>query len=140
MSIVDSGPLFLIAFLTAAKKCFLRRIFGPKRDENGEWRRFHNEELHSLYRSPNIVRMMKSRRLRWAEHIVRMEENRDALKIVTDKPTRKRPLGRPIRRWEDNLKMDLKEMGINTRILVDSAQDRDYCRSLLNVSVNLRVS
>ena len=84
--------------------------------------------------------MMKSRRLRWAEHIVRMEENRDALKIVTDKPTRKRPLGRPIRRWEDNLKMDLKEMGINTRILVDSAQDRDYCRSLLNVSVNLRVS
>ena len=73
----------------------LRQIFGPKRDENGEWRRLHNEELHSLYRSPYIVRLIKSRRLRWAGHVARMEEGRSAFKILTDKPTGKRPLGRP---------------------------------------------
>ena len=73
----------------------LRRIFGPKRDENG---RLHNEELHSLYRSPNIVRAIKSRRLRWAGHVARMEEGRSAFKILTGKPTGKRPLGRPRRR------------------------------------------
>ena len=65
----------------------LRRIFGPKMDENGKWRRLHNEELHSLYRSPNIVRVIKSRRLRWAGHVARMEEDRSAFKIFTDKPT-----------------------------------------------------
>ena len=68
----------------------LRRIFGPKRDENGEGRRLHNEELHSLYRSPNIVRVIKSIRLRWAGHVVRMEESRSAFKILTGKPTGKR--------------------------------------------------
>ena len=73
----------------------LRRIFGPKRDENGEWRRLHKEELHSLYRSPNIVRAIKSRRLRWAGHVARMEEGRSSFKILTGKPTGKRPLGRP---------------------------------------------
>ena len=91
----------------------LRRIFGPKRDENGEWRRLHNEELDSLYRSPNIVRVNKSRRLRWAGHVVRMEEGRSAFKILTGKPTGKRPLGRPRCRWEDNIRMDLEEIGIN---------------------------
>ena len=69
----------------------LRRIFGPKRDENGEWRRLHNEELHSLYRSPNIVRVIKSRRLIWAGHVARMEEGRSAFKILTGKNTGKRP-------------------------------------------------
>ena len=73
----------------------LRRIFEPKSDENGEWRRFHNEELHSLYRSPNIVRVIKYRRLRWAVHVARTEEGRSAFKILTGKPTRKRLLGRP---------------------------------------------
>ena len=76
----------------------LRRIFGPKCDENGEWRRLHNEELHSLYRSPNKVTMIKSRRMRWAGHVARMEEGRSPFKILTDKPTGKRPLGRPRRR------------------------------------------
>ena len=82
----------------------------PKRDENGEWRRLHNEELHSLYRSPNIVRLIKSRRLRWAGHVARMEEGRSAFKIVTYKPTGKRPLGRPRRKWEDNIRMDQVSM------------------------------
>ena len=78
------------------------------RDENGEWRRLHNEELHSLYRSPNILRVIKSRRLRWAGHIVRIEEGRSAFKILTGTPTGKRSLGRSRRRWEDNIRMDLK--------------------------------
>ena len=73
-------------------------MFGPKRDENGEWRWLHNEELHSLYLSPNIVRVIKSRRIRWAGHVARMEEGRSAFKILTGKSTGKRPLGRPTRR------------------------------------------
>ena len=76
----------------------LRRIFGPKRDENGEWRRLHNEELHCLYRSLNIVRVIKSKRLRWAGHVTRMEEGRSAFKILSGIPTGKRPLGRLRRR------------------------------------------
>ena len=93
----------------------LRRIFGPKRDENGEWRRLHREQFHSLYRSPNIVRVIKSRRLRRAGHVARMEEGRSAFKILTATPTGKRPLRRPMRRWDDNIRMDLKEIGVNTR-------------------------
>ena len=95
----------------------LRRIFGPKRDENGEWRRLHNEELHSFYRSPNIVRMIKSRILRWAGHVARMEEGRSAFKILTGKPTG--TLGRPRRRLEDIVRMDLEEIvnaALNLRV------------------------
>ena len=84
-----------------------------------EWRRLHNEEVHSLYRSPNIVRVIKSRRLRWAEHVARMEESRSAFKMLTGKPTGKRLLGRPRRRWEDNIRMDLEEIGINAGNWVD---------------------
>jgi hypothetical protein len=76
----------------------LRRIFVPKRDANGEWRRLHNEELHSLYRSPNKIKMSMSRRLSWPGHVARMEEGRRALKILTGTPAGKRPLGRPRRR------------------------------------------
>ena len=88
----------------------LRRIFGPKRGENGERRRHHNE-LYSLYHSPNIVSVIKSRILRWAGHVARMEESRSAFKILTGKPTGKRPLGSFRLRWEDNIRMEL-EIGI----------------------------
>ena len=105
----------------------------------GEWRRFHNEELHNLYRSPNIVRVIKSRRLRWAGHVARMEESRSAFKMLTGKPTGKRPLVRPRRRWEDNIRMNLEEIGINAGNWVDSAQNRDHWRALVNAALNLRV-
>ena len=88
----------ILHMLRVFKNRILRSIVGPKRDENGEWRRLHNEELHILYRSPNIVRVIKSRRLRWAGHVARLEESRSAFKILTGKPTGKRPLGRPRRR------------------------------------------
>ena len=99
----------------------------------GEWRSLHNEELHSLYHSPNIVRVIKSRRLRWAGHIVRMVEGRSAFNILTCKHIGKRPLGRPRRRWEDNIRMGLKEKGVNSRNSVDSAQDMDYWRYLVKL-------
>ena len=83
--------------------------------------------------------MIKSRILRWAGHIARMEGGRSAFKILTGKPTGKRPLGRPRRRWEDNIRMDLEEIGINAGNWVDSAQDRNYCRALMNAALNRRV-
>jgi hypothetical protein len=90
----------------------LRRIFGPKRDEvTGGWRKLHTEELHNLYPSLNIIRIIKSRRMRQAGHIARMGEKRDAYRILMGKPEGKRPLGRPGRKWEDNIKMNLRELG-----------------------------
>ena len=88
-----------------------------------------------MYRSPNIARVIKSGRLRWAGHVARMEERRSTFKILTGK----RPLGRPRRRWEDNLRMDLQEIGINASNWVESAQDSDYCRALVNAALSLRV-
>ena len=114
----------------------LRRVFELKGDENGEWLKLRNEEVHSLYRSPNIVRVIKSRRLRWAGHVARMEENRSVFKILTGTPAGKIPLGRP---REDIIRMDLKEIGINTRNWDDSAQNRDNWRGLLNAALELRV-
>jgi hypothetical protein len=82
------------------------RIFVPKREEDGSWRKLHNDELHSLYSSPNIVRVIKSRRMRWTGHVVRMGEERDVYSVLVGRPEGKRPLGRPRCRWEDNIKMD----------------------------------
>jgi hypothetical protein len=90
----------------------LRRISGPKRDEvTGDWRKLHNEELQKLYSSPNIIRMMKSRRMRWAGHVARMGAKMNANRISVGKPEGKRPLERPRRRWADNIKIDLREIG-----------------------------
>jgi hypothetical protein len=87
----------------------LRRIFGPKRAEVTRLcRKLHNEELHNLYSSSSIIRMIKSRRMRWAGHVARMGKKRNAYRILVGKPEGKRPLGRPRRRWVDNIKMDLK--------------------------------
>ena len=86
----------------------LRRVFGPKRDEvTGEWRKLHNEELNDLYSLLNIVRVVKSRRMRWAGHVARMGDDRGVRRVLVGKPEGKRSLGRPRRRWEDNIKMDL---------------------------------
>jgi hypothetical protein len=87
----------------------LKRIFGPKRDKvTGEWRKLHNEELHDLYSTPNIVRMIKSRRMRWAGQVARIGEGERRVQVVVGKPEGKRPLGRPNFRWEDNIRMDLQ--------------------------------
>jgi hypothetical protein len=98
--------------LRVFEKKVLRRTFRPRRDEvTGDWKKLHNEELHNLYFSPNIIRMIKSRRMRWAGHVARMGETRNAYWIVVGKPEVKRSLGRPRRRCLDNIKMDLGEIG-----------------------------
>jgi hypothetical protein len=90
----------------------LRRIFGPKRDEvTGGWRKLHNEELHNLYCSPSIIRMIKSRRIRWAGNVARMREKRNVYRILVEKSDWKGPLGRPRRRWVDNIKIDVRGIG-----------------------------
>jgi hypothetical protein len=118
----------------------LRRIFEPKRDEvTGEWRRLHNQELRDLYSSPSIIRMMKSKRMRWAGHVARMGEKRNAYRLLVVKPEGKRPLGRPRRRWVDNIKIDLLEIGWGGVDWIGLAQDRDKWRALVNTVMNLRV-
>ena len=117
----------------------LRRIFGPRRDGvTGEWRKLY-EELNDLYSSPNIVRMIKSRRMGWAGHVARMEKGRGVHKVLVGKPEGKRPLGRPRRRWEDNIKMDLQEMGRGCGDWMELAQDRDRWRALVSMVMNFRV-
>jgi hypothetical protein len=110
----------------------LRRVFGPKRDEvTGEWRKPHNEELNNLYSLPNIVRVVKSRRMRWAGHVAHMGENRGVNRVLVGKPEGKRQLERPSRRWEDIIKMDLQEVGGGGRgDWMELAQDRDRWRAL----------
>ena len=118
----------------------LRRIFGHKRDEvTGEWRKLHNEELNDLYSSPNIVRVIKSGRMRCAGHVVRMGERKGVYRVLVGKPEEKKPLGRPRRRWEDNIKMDLQEVGCGVMDWIELAQDRDRWRALVNSVMYLRV-
>jgi hypothetical protein len=111
----------------------LRRIFGLKRDEvTGEWRKLHNEELRDLYSSPSITRIIKSRRMRWADHVARMGAKRNAYRLLLGKPEGKRPLGRPRSRWVDNIRMDLGEEGWSDVDWIGLAQDRNRWRALVN--------
>ena len=117
-----------------------RKIFGAKKDEITEqWRKLHNAELHALYSSPNTIRSLKSRRLRWAGHVARMEQSRNAYRVLVRKPEGKRPLERPRRRWEDNSKMDLREVGCNPGEWIDLAEDRDQEPAYVRAVMNLRV-
>ena len=118
----------------------LRRIFGPKSDEvTREWRKLHNEVLNDLHSSPNSVRVIKSRRIRWAEHVAHMGEERGAYRVLVGKPEGKRPLVRPRRRWVDNIRLDLQEARCGYVDWIGLAQDRDRWGTLVSVVMNLRV-
>ena len=104
----------------------LRRIFEPGADEvKGEWRKLHIEKLNDLYSTPSIFRVIKSRRMRWAGHVARLWERRDVYSVSVEKPKGKRPLGRPRRRWDDNIKMDLQVVGCEGMDWIELAQARD---------------
>ena len=105
----------------------------------GEWWRLHNEELNDLYSSPNIVRVIKSKRMRWAGHVARMGEDRGVYRVLVRKPEGKRPLGRPRHRWVDNIRMNLQEVGCGYMDWIGLAQDRDSWRTLVSAITNLRV-
>jgi len=118
----------------------LRRIFGPRKVEvTGEWRRLHNKELNDLYSSPNILRVIKSRRMRWVGHVARMGEKRGVYRVLLGKPEGRRPLGRPRRRWVDNIRIDLQEVGCGYMDWIGLAQNRDRWRTLVSAVMNLRV-
>jgi hypothetical protein len=115
-------------------------MFGSNRDEEtGEWRKLHNEELHNLHSSPDIIRQIKSWRMRWAGHVARMEGERKLYKVLVGKPEGKRPLGRPRRRWEDGIRMDLGEIGLGDMDWIRLAQDRDRWRAVMSAVMNLQV-
>jgi hypothetical protein len=119
----------------------LRKIFGPKRDEvTGEWRKLHNEELCDLYSLPSIIRIIKLRRMRWTGHVARIREKRNAYRLLVGNPEGKRPLGRPKRRWVNNIRMDVREVGWGDVDWIGLAQDRNRWRALVNPVLNLRVS
>jgi hypothetical protein len=118
----------------------LRKMFGPNRDEvTGECRKLHNEELRDLYSSPSIIRIIKSRRMRWAGHVERMGEKRNVCRLLVGKPEGKRPLGRPRRKWVANIRMDLGEVGWGDVDWTGLAKDRNRWRALVNSVLNLRV-
>jgi hypothetical protein len=112
----------------------LRRIFGPKKEQDGSWRKLHNYELHNLYSSPNIVRV-KSRRMRWAGHVALMGEGRGSYRVFVWRPEGKRPLGRPRRNWEDNIRMVFGEIGIDGANWIQLTQDRAFVNTVMNLRV-----
>jgi hypothetical protein len=118
----------------------LRSIFGPKRDEvTGEWRKLHNEELHNLYSSSDIIRQIKSRRMKWAGHVARMGEERKVYNVLAGKPEGRRPLGRPRHRWKDEVRSDLREVGLGGVGWIRLAQDGDRERAVVSEVMNIRV-
>ena len=118
----------------------LRKIFRAKRDKiTGAWKKLHNAELNSLYSSPSIIRNITQRQLRWAGHVARMEQSRNAYRILVSKPVRKRALGRPRHRWEDNIKTDLREVGCDPGEWIDLAEDRNQWQAYVRAVMNLRV-
>ena len=118
----------------------LRRIFGPRRDEvTGEWRKLHNEELNYLYALPHIVRVIKLRKMRWAGHVARMGEEKGVYRFLVGKSEGKRPLGRPRRRWVNNIRMDLQEVGCGYMDWIGLAQNRHRWRKLVSAVMALRV-
>jgi hypothetical protein len=123
--------------LRVSENSVLRRIFGLKREVDRLWRKLHNDELHSLCSSPNIVRVIKSRRLRWAGHVAHMGEGRGVYSVLVGKPEGKRPLGRPRRRWDDNIKLDPREIGIDGTNWIRLAQDRVHWPAFVNTVMNL---
>ena len=126
--------------LRVSENRVLRKVFGPKRDKvTGEWRKLHNEELNDLYSLPNIVRVVKSRRMRWAGHLARMGEDRGVHRVLVGKPEGKKPFGRPKRRWEDNIKMDLQKVGGGRGDWMELAQDRDRWLALVGTVRDFRV-
>jgi hypothetical protein len=117
-----------------------RRIFGPKRGVvMGKRRKIHNGELHNLYSSPDIIRQIKSRRIRWAEHVARVGEEKNVYRVLMGKREGRRPLGRQRRKWDDGIKLDLREIGWGCVEWIHLAQDRDRWRTVVNAVMNLQV-
>ncbi|KAJ4427062.1 hypothetical protein ANN_26861 [Periplaneta americana] len=134
-------PVTRLMLLNKVENKVLRKIFGAKRDEvTGEWRKLHIAELHAFYSSPDIIRNIKSLRSRWAGHVARMGESRNAYRVLVGRPVRRRPLGRPRRRWEDNLNMDLREVGYDGRDWINLAPNRDRRRVYVRATMIFRVS
>jgi hypothetical protein len=111
----------------------LRKIHGSKREEDGSWRKLHNDELHSLYSSPTIVRVIKLRRMRWKGHVAHIVEGRSVYRVLFGTTEGKRPLGRLRHGWEDNIKMDLRGIGIDVANWIRLAQDRDQWRAFVDI-------
>jgi hypothetical protein len=143
--IIRTAMKFTIAIrvehtVRVSKNRVLRRVSGPEREEDGSWRKLHNDELHNLYSSPNIVRVIKLRRMKWAGHVARMGKKSGAYRVLVWRSEGKRTLGRPRRRWENNIKMDVRETGIDGANWIRLAQDRVQWRTFVSTVMNLWVT